>query len=74
MITKDFIKFEEMNPDYIRETAEAIVKESEKDVLDMHYIIEKCNYIKSFCERIVEANRGVRGEMFVEQQRKDLPF
>jgi len=52
MITKKEIKDANLNPEYIKELGEAIVKEGQKDAMDLTYISEKAGIIERFIVRL----------------------
>ena len=52
MITKKEIKNSNLNPEYIKELGEAIVKEGEKDTMSLTYISEKAGKIERFVIRL----------------------
>ena len=55
---RGFIKAKGWNPNYIKEIAEAIVKEAEKENMDFAYITEKLTTIERFMDDVVRMRRA----------------
>ena len=55
---RGFIEAKGWNPNYIKEIAEAIVKEAKKENMDLAYISEKTSTIERFIDDVVQMRKA----------------